>query len=190
MLFAQTDPVPRVWSLQTYGFVARYHDDIGFNPAKGIGLAIGHNLRRNWLSGAVNLEYTRAAQTLQLIEGSHETYTNIYRSFLSLRGQWPAKKRAIVVFANLLGGYSFFRPQALTIDAGTVGQITFRPQGETKLVLAWSSGLEFRIGEAVSVLLSMKQHFSRFAIRRIDGVQTRMGWRPYWNYGFGLSLIF
>lgn len=186
-LLAQSQPAAPIWSVQAYGFAARYHYDIEYEPGMGLGLAIGHKLSKNWLSGAAHFEYTRAIQTLQLINGPYETDAGIYQSLLSLRGCWQAKGQAVALFASLLGGGALLRPQALTIDAGTLGQITLHPRSETKFALAWSSGVQFRIIAAMSVLLSIRQSFSRFAVRQIDLTPTQMKWRPYWNYGAGLS---
>jgi hypothetical protein len=189
-LLAQSQPAAPVWNVQAYGFATRYHNGIGYEPGIGAGWSVGHHLWKKWLSCAANFEYTRATQTLRLIDGADETGANIYQSFLSLRGRWQAKKQPVAVFANLLGGCSLFRPQALAIDAGTLGRVTLHPKHETKFVLAWSSGVEFRIIEAMSVLFSIRQSFSRFAIRQIDITPTQMKWRPYWNYGAGLSWAF
>lgn len=178
------------WNVQAYGFVARYHADIDFKRGAGTGLTIGHAILKNWLSCDAGLEYTRAAQTLMLIDGAHDAHVDISQSFFALRGQWPIKKRFASVVASLLAGCSFFRPQALTIDAGTLGQVTLHPKGETKLVAASSAGLKFRIAGEASVFFSIKQNFSRFAQRRLDAARTQIKWRPYWNYGVGLSWSF
>jgi hypothetical protein len=186
-LFAQTNPTARVWNAQAYGFIAQYHSDIDFKPSAGIGLSVGCLIKNNWLSGAAGLEYTRAAQTLILIDGSHETRVDIYQSFFALRGRWPIKKRWVNVFTSLSSGCSFFRPQVLILDAGTLGKLMLQPKSETKFFAAWGGGLTFRIAEALSVLFSIKQHFSRFAYRRLNAEETEIKWRPYWNVGMGLS---
>jgi hypothetical protein len=125
-----------------------------------------------------------------LIDGSHDAHVDIYQSLFALRGQWPIKKRFASVAASLLAGCAFFQPQALTIEAGTLGQVTLHPKSETKLVVASIAGLKFRIAEAASIFFSIKQNFSRFAQRRLDAAQTQIKWRPYWNYGVSLSWSF
>jgi len=187
---AQTDPVMPAWFVQAHGFVARYHSAINYKPGAGVGLSVGHAIHKNWLSFAAGFEYTRAAQELRLIDGLYETHANIYNSFLALRGRWPISKRAVTVFGAILGGASFFRPQSLTIDAGTFGKITLRPNGETKFVAAWESGIAFHLVAGTTMLFSVKQNFSRFADNQIGAAQPKSKWRPYWNFATGLSYHF
>lgn len=185
---AQTKAATCLWNVQAYGFVARYHSAVDYQPGAGIGLAFGRSVWQDWLACNVGFEYTRATQALRLITGSREAHANLYQSFFAMRVQAPIKKQVVSIFASLLGGCSFFRPQTLIVDAGTLGKITLRPESETKIVFAWSSGLTFRIAGAASILFSVKRNFSRFADRRLDAAPTQSRWRSYWNYGLGLSL--
>jgi len=187
---AQTDPVTPAWFVQTYGSITHYHSAIDYKTGTGAGLSVGHSIRKSQLSFVTGFEYTRAAQELRLVDGLYETHANIYNSFFALRGRWPISKRSVTVFGALLGGASFFRPQSLTIDAGTFGKITLRPNGETKFIAAWESGFVFHLGEGVAILFSIKQNFSRFADNQIDVVQPKSKWRPYWNFATGLSYHF
>jgi hypothetical protein len=187
---AQTSIAAREWNVQAFGFVARYHADIDYKLGSGAGLAIGRFVWKNRFSCSAGFEYTRAAQKLSLIDGLRETHVGIYRSFVELRGHLPINKRVVSAFAGALGGWSFFRPQALTINAGALGEITLHPKDETKFLAAWSSGFTVRLLEEAAALFSVKQYFSRFAWRQLQTAQTQNKWRPYWNYGVGLSWNF
>jgi len=187
---AQTDPATPPWFAQTYGFIARYHSAIDYKTGAGVGLSVGHSIHKNRLSFAVGFEYTRATQELRLVDGLHETRANLYQGFFALRGNWPIKKRAVTVFGSLLNGLSFFRPQPLIINAGTRGAITLRPDGETKFVAAWESGIALHLVAGTTILFSIKQNFSRFADNQSDVDQPQSKWRPYWNYATGLSYHF
>jgi hypothetical protein len=189
-LLAQNNPVTPSWFVQTYGFVARYHSAIAYKPGAGVGLSIGHSIRKSWLSCAAGFEYTRAVQELRLIDGLYETRVNLYQSFFALQGSWPLKPRAVTLFASLRNGLSFFRPQPVVIAAGTLGKINLHPDGETKFFVAWESGLAFHLVEGVAILFSIKQNFSRFANRQVGADHSASKWRPYWNYATGLSYHF
>jgi hypothetical protein len=187
---AQTDSAPPAWFAQAYGFIARYHLAIDYKTGLGAGLSVGRSIHKNWLSLAAGFEYTRAMQELRLINGLYETRADLYCSFLALRGNWFIKKRTVMLFASLLGGASFFQPQPLMIDAGVLGKITLRTNGETKFITAWESGLTFHLGENIAVLFSIKQYYSRFAGNQIGVEQPEDKWRPYWNFATGLSYHF
>ncbi|GEM_PF-6787776 len=187
---AQTKSVTPPWFVQTYGFVARYHSALNYETGAGVGLNVGHSIHKKWLSFAVGFEYTRATQELQLVNGLYETHADLYQGLFALRGNWSIKKRVATVFGSLLGGALFFRPQALTIDAGTLGKIMLRPNSETKFIAAREGGFAFHLGESVAILFSIKQNFSRFADNQIGLVQPQNKWRPYWNYATGLSYYF
>ncbi|MDZ7361216.1 MAG: hypothetical protein ONB46_10880 [candidate division KSB1 bacterium] len=187
---AQPAPSVRLWHVQTYTFVTRYHADTGYDAGAGFGLSIGRSCGKNWLSCDAALEYARATQSLRLIEGWRETRLDVYQSFFALRGRWPEYGKYAEFFLSVQGGCSFFRPQALTISNGAFGQMTLRPKGETKFVAAWRSGAAFRIFGAMAVLLFAEQNFSRFALRRLEQAPTSSQWRPYWHYGAGLSWNF
>jgi len=182
-------PAP-AWFVQTTGFIARYHPAIDYQPAVGAGVSVGRFIYHDWLAIAAGFEYTRATQQLQLAAGRYETNTGICRSLLTLRAVRPLKPRAILGFGSLHSGWSFFQPQSLTIDAGIAGKMTFRPAGETKFVAAWESGLMLHLVEGASLLLAVRQNFSRFASRQLGSEQFARRWRHEWNYATGLLYFF
>lgn len=193
VLFCQTATLPaqtKSWDLQAYGFITRYHAAIEYQPGTGGGFTVAHRLRKDWLWGAAGFEYTHATQELMLVGGRREARTNFYQSFMAMRGRWTIKKDLVTGFVSLLGGCSLLRPQPLTLAAGTVGPVTLYPKSETKSVAAWSSGCTFRIRQEMAVLFEMKQNFSRFISRQLETTSTRSRWRPYWNFGAGLSWNF
>jgi len=186
-LFGQTNFVDQAWELQVYGYATQYHRALAYKPGLGGGLSMSRSIGRNWFSGAAGFEHTRAKQELRLIDGLHETHVNISQLFFAGRGQWPMKKKFAAVWGSVLSGWSFFRPQALTIATGSSGKVRFEPKAETKFFFAWSSGLKLRLAARASALLFVAQKFSRFADRQIDTAPTLNQWRPSWNYGVGLS---
>jgi len=92
-LSAQSAPPLRLWHVQSYVFVTRYHADVGYNTGAGFGLTIGRSCWKNRLSCDAGLGYARATQSLRLIEGWRETRVDVYQSFFALRGRWPANKK-------------------------------------------------------------------------------------------------
>jgi len=187
---AQTVAPTPAWFVQTTGFVVRYHSALDYQTGGGAGVSAGRFIYHHWLAVAVGLEYTRATQKLQLIAGRYETRANIYRSLLALRATRPLKQRAIFWFGGLQSGLSFFHPEPLTIDAGVAGKITFRPAAEKKIVAAWESGLTLHLVKGVSMLLAVRQNFSRFASRQLGSDHVASQWRHEWNYATGLLYSF
>src|SRR5574341_2537399 len=69
------------WSVQAYGFAARYHADMGYLSGAGVGLNITRGIASNRFASVVGVEYAAATQTLMLVGGSSKSHTDLYRSF-------------------------------------------------------------------------------------------------------------
>lgn len=184
-LVAQRSPRPPAWFVQTTGFVVHYHSAVDYQTGLGAGASIGHFIHRRWLAIAAGLEYARATQQLQLIASRYETRTRIYRGLLTLRAVQTLKPRAVFGFVGLQSGWSFFQPQPLTINAG-IDKITFQSPGERKFVAAWESGLVLHLIEDASLLLAVRQNFSRFTSHQLGSDAVVRQWRDEWNYVAGL----
>lgn len=185
---ARADVPLRPWNLQAYGLAARYHHAVGYLPGAGVGLAIERRIVRNQFAVAAGIEYTRAAQTLTLIEGSKEIHADLYQSFVAARAIWqPRRQPRLTFFLEMQTGLLLLHSRPWSFDAGAFGKIKFNPKEEAKLALGWGGGAAFRVGERMAVLLFVKQKFSRFAQRQSGVAAAPKVWRPYWNFAAGLS---